>query len=490
MKTALKNRPDGIKNADGGWGNEFGNFDDIPDPEDSGFLKSLKKEMKKSGDTNAQNWVKVKKTFAAIVDDIENLKKSDPLHDEKLKKLTDDLVERQKQLDGFTASQKASEDALNLRIDEIEVAFKSGGAGSSDPKNEAKAAEALQYATEEACMGDQKLSHKKLLEIKGSLDIKSFEEKAEQVGIYFKSGREFLGSEFRANGAKSIFSGTEASGGVLVLPSWSDKMITRIYEDDPMMELADKLTISTDRVAMGVDDGEADAYWESSATAGHRKTDSPLPGTKTIYVNRLFAMPRVSNEMAEDSSINIEQWVNRKASDKMSRLTNQAFVNGNGDDKPRGFLKTENGTGLNQIPRFNVGWPFDADKLRQIQLEIKKPAMGMGTWMVSRGTYGQLIIMKDGNGAYYWQPSMDKFETEAVFLGSPIRLSPSMPDAADGAESIAFGRWNLVYQIVQRLGVTVFRDDYTENPWILFKTRLRIGGDVINGQPAVIGVNA
>ena len=55
-----------------------------------------------------------------------------------------------------------------------------------------------------------------------------------------------------------------------------------------------------------------------------------------------------------------------------------------------------------------------------------------------------------------------------------------MPDIAADSLSIAFGDMGQAYQIVDRMGIRVLRDPYTNKPYIKFYTTKRVGGDVLN----------
>ena len=55
-----------------------------------------------------------------------------------------------------------------------------------------------------------------------------------------------------------------------------------------------------------------------------------------------------------------------------------------------------------------------------------------------------------------------------------------MPDVAANALPIVFGNFQATYTIVDRLGVSVLRDPFTAKPHVLFDTRKRVGGDVVN----------
>jgi len=44
--------------------------------------------------------------------------------------------------------------------------------------------------------------------------------------------------------------------------------------------------------------------------------------------------------------------------------------------------------------------------------------------------------------------------------------------------------------VVDRLGITIQRDPFTQKPMVEFYTRKRVGGDVVNFQAIKIGVIA
>ncbi|MBU1621795.1 MAG: phage major capsid protein, partial [Gammaproteobacteria bacterium] len=66
----------------------------------------------------------------------------------------------------------------------------------------------------------------------------------------------------------------------------------------------------------------------------------------------------------------------------------------------------------------------------------------------------------------------------------------TMPTVAIGSLSVAIADWQEAYMIVDRLGITIQRDPYTQKPYVEFYTRKRVGGDVINYQAIKIGVVA
>jgi HK97 family phage major capsid protein len=68
----------------------------------------------------------------------------------------------------------------------------------------------------------------------------------------------------------------------------------------------------------------------------------------------------------------------------------------------------------------------------------------------------------------------------ASLVGYPIAWAANIPAIAAGATPIAFGDFRQAYTIVDRLGISTLRDPFTAKPFVLFYTRRRVGGDVVN----------
>ena len=60
----------------------------------------------------------------------------------------------------------------------------------------------------------------------------------------------------------------------------------------------------------------------------------------------------------------------------------------------------------------------------------------------------------------------------------PVIEAEDMPDVSPGSFAAAFGDFYRGYLIVDRSGVTVLRDPYSDKPYVLFYTTKRVGGGV------------
>jgi HK97 family phage major capsid protein len=96
---------------------------------------------------------------------------------------------------------------------------------------------------------------------------------------------------------------------------------------------------------------------------------------------------------------------------------------------------------------------------------------------MNRATIGTIRKFKDANGLPLWQPSTQMGQP-ANLLGFTMDEDEYMPDIATDSVAVGFGDWKRTYLIVDRIGMRVLRDPYTQKPFILFYTTKRVGGGV------------
>ena len=79
--------------------------------------------------------------------------------------------------------------------------------------------------------------------------------------------------------------------------------------------------------------------------------------------------------------------------------------------------------------------------------------------MLNRTTQSAVRKLKDGQGAYLWQPSGQP-GIPSTLMGFPVVEAEDMPDIATDSYAIAFGDFKRGYLIVDRVGIRVLRDPY------------------------------
>lgn len=314
----------------------------------------------------------------------------------------------------------------------------------------------------------------------------------EFLGVY-KSGlnkmlRHGPAAQLSAQEKAAMEVGSDPNGGYLVYPDLTGRMAKLQYETTPMRQLASIQEISSDRLDGGDDLDQADAGWVAEKGA-RIDTATPLIGKWEIVAQEIYAQPKATQKLLDDASVDFEAWLAEKGSDRFSRLENNAFVIGNGKGKPRGFVTYPAGVPtasawqkIEQIPSgasgaFAASKPGDA--LINMTGALKAPYLPNAKWLMGRLVVAEVRKLADTQGRYLWQPDFG-IAPGGTLLGFPVVRGEDLAPLAANSLSIAFGDFKEGYQIVDRIGIRVLRDPFTDKPNVRFYMTKRVGGDVVN----------
>ncbi|MDD3029971.1 MAG: phage major capsid protein [Alphaproteobacteria bacterium] len=282
-----------------------------------------------------------------------------------------------------------------------------------------------------------------------------------------------------------------AEGGYMVPQELSERIVTRQFDTTPMRKIATVMTVSTDAVEMLRDTAEPVAQWVSEIESRTDTADNGIARIR-IPVHELYAQPKATQKLLDDAFINVEEWLIAKVAAKFSRAENSAFVTGDGIGMPRGFTSYSAATdddasrawGTLQYVATGASAGFassnPADCLFDLMHTLKVGYHPDAAWVMPRAVADRIRKFKENTSqAYIWQPGLQQGQP-ATLLGFPVVLGEDMPAVADGSFSVAFGNFKEGYTIVDRIGMRILRDPYTDAPFVKFRCTKRTGGDVVN----------
>lgn len=314
--------------------------------------------------------------------------------------------------------------------------------------------------------------------------VEAYKAYASALNAYFRKG-EAITPDIR----NALSVGSDPDGGFYVTPAMSSTIGEFVYETSPMRSVAGVESIGTDSLEGFNDLDEATSGGWVGETASRSDTDTPQVGMWRIPVHEQYAQPKATQKMLDDSSIDIENWLARKIADKLSRDENTAFVTGNGTARPRGFTTytagTPTATNYEVIQQLTTGVSggFNAsdpgDDLIDMVFSVKNAYRTGAVWAMTRLTLAEVRKMQDGQGNYLWQPNFTQ-ERNGLLVGYPIVEMEDMAEIAADSLSVAFGNFRLGYKIVDRQGIRVLRDPFTDKPNVRFYTTKRVGGAIVN----------
>ena len=265
----------------------------------------------------------------------------------------------------------------------------------------------------------------------------------------------------------------DADGGYLVPEEFENQIVRGIDETNIIRSIAKVITTAHDR-KIPVAVGHSVATWTEENAAFTES--NPSFGQKQIDAFKLTDLIRVSTELLQDSAFNVEDYIIREFSYAFGVAEEQAFCVGTGTNQPTGIF-TENGGEVGFTT--SSATVITIDDVISLIYSLKAPYRKNAVFLMNDATVGLIRKLKDGNGAYLWQPSVQAGQPDKI-LGFDVYTTPFAPAIAGGALPIAFGDFQN-YWIGDRSGRTVQRlnELYATNGQIGYVATERVDGKVI-----------
>jgi len=299
---------------------------------------------------------------------------------------------------------------------------------------------------------------------------------------YLKTGQSF-GLELKAG----LSTASNSAG--YVVPEQTERAIERrLMAGSPMREIATVRTVGAGVFRKPVSTAGVASGWVAE-TAARPETDPATLALLEFPSADLYANPAATQSLLDDALIDLDEWLAAEVEDAFAAQETQAFVTGDGINKPKGFLsydivaEADHEWGEIGYVASGAAGAFvstsPTDRLIDLVYAPKAQYRPNGRFVMNRKTVSAVRKFKDGDGNYIWQPAQRAGET-ASLLGYRVTEIETMPDIAANSAAIAFGDFQRGYLIVDRAGVRVLRDPYSAKPYVLFYTTKRVGGGVQN----------
>jgi HK97 family phage major capsid protein len=283
---------------------------------------------------------------------------------------------------------------------------------------------------------------------------------------------------------KAMSVDSDPNGGFMTLPEFGGVIATKVFETSPLRSLANVTQIGSDTLEVVVDYDEADASW-TSERGSRSATNTPTLGKIDIYAHEMYANPQVTQKMLDDAVIDVEAWIQGKVADKFARKEATAFVTGSGVGQPKGIMSYTAGTTISsgQVEQVVTGDATNVtyDGFINTQNALKEPYQNNAHWLYQRATNAKVMLIKDGESRPIFNMNYDRNAgMEMLVLGKPVRFAADVAAVGSAALCAAYGDFRQAYQIVDRVGLRILRDPYTNKPYIGFYTTRRVGGGLVN----------
>ena len=366
---------------------------------------------------------------------LENLEQGtpDPLLDEKLAKLEAKL-DSQEDLNQQMTLQAKAQDQMGDRLDSLETVMKRPQAGieTQDVDRAMKAFDMLLRKGKEGCDPEE---------------------------------------------LKALTVSNDTTVGFLAPPEYIRELIKAVTEISPLRSVSRIRSTGQRSIQIPKRTGQFTAQW--TAEVGTRsETTGYRVGMEEIPTHELYALVDISNQMLEDSVFDLEAEMQQEFATQFAKGEGAGFIDGTSINQPEGIL-TNSDVGETASGHAST---LLADGLISLVHAVKSEYGQNGTFVFNRSTLADIRKLKDTAGQYVFQAGM--MLTAGVpntILGQPYVEATDMPDVAANAYPIVFGDFNQAYTIVDRVGLSVQRDNFTQATAgnVRYVARRRVGGQVV-----------
>ncbi|GAA6177923.1 phage major capsid protein [Sulfitobacter pacificus] len=337
----------------------------------------------------------------------------------------------------------------------------------------------LQQTEERMTMLDRKMTMPARTPLGGATDVGAHHQKA--FNAYLRNGDDdgLRGLELEG---KSLSTAVNSDGGYLVDPQTSATVQSVLNATASIRAIASVVQVEATSYDVLVDHTDVGAGWATEA-GPQAETDTPQIDRITIGLHELSALPKASQRLLDDSAFDIEGWLAGRIADKFARAEAGAFVNGDGIDKPMGFLThpaVDNDVwtwgNLGYVPS-EIDAEVTAEAIVDLVYALGAQYRANGSFVMNSKVAGLVRKLTDADGRFLWSDGLAAGEP-AMLMGYPVLVAEDMPDAASNSFSVAFGDFRAGYTVAERPDLRILRDPFSAKPHVLFYATKRVGGDV------------
>lgn len=283
---------------------------------------------------------------------------------------------------------------------------------------------------------------------------------------------------------RDLVKGTATAGGNTVPTSFRRQLYEHLIENSGIRQTRAEIitTSSGEALIMPKTTSHGGAGTITAEGTGIGESD-PTFGQGTLNAYKYTKLFQVSSELIQDTGVDLLAYLARAAGRALANGAGADMINGDGSDKPHGVMHAA-GTVVQKAGTAAGGKPT-ADDLIDLFYAVPEPYAQNGEWLMRRSTVGEVRKLKDNNGQYLWQPSIQVGAPDTI-LGHPVRTDPNVAAAGTVSTSIAFGDFS-AFKIRDVGSIRIERsDDFSfANDLVTYRAIMRTDSDLLDTTGAI-----
>ncbi len=224
--------------------------------------------------------------------------------------------------------------------------------------------------------------------------------------------------------------GTDANAGYLTAPvQFVNRLIAGLGNDMFMRQISNVVGPIGNAQSLGYPTVAVDASdidWTTEVTASPEEATIKF-GRREFRPQRLTKLLKVSRTLIRHAP-SADQEILTRILYKLEAAQENAYMNGTGTNSPLGiFTASANGISTDRDVVGSSSTAVTADDIIDTKYAVKGQYMRRASWVLHRDLCKSLAKLKDSNGQYIWQPSVQAEQPDRL-LGAPVYMSEYAPN--------------------------------------------------------------
>lgn len=224
--------------------------------------------------------------------------------------------------------------------------------------------------------------------------------------------------------------GSDGSGRYLIPTTYEEELVKKLECENFMRKIGTVVTTEHD-MRLPVSLTEAEGGWVDEG--GEISFMDAKFGQVKLGAHKLEVAFLITDELLEDSGIDLEKYAMEVFSEVIGENEEEAFLVGDGNGKPIGMIhQAEIGVTSEKVGEIIM------DDMVDLVHSLKSPYRAKGVFVMSEDAYIKLRKIKFFDGRPAQQPSLVEGEPERLF-GYDVYVSDYIPTVDGGNKPVLFG---------------------------------------------------
>ncbi|MTC37794.1 phage major capsid protein [Providencia alcalifaciens] len=287
---------------------------------------------------------------------------------------------------------------------------------------------------------------------------------------------------------KAMQVGSDPDGGFAVPEELDRNIISMLRDEVVMRQECNVVTVGSPSFKRLVNQGGSNSGWVGEVDKRPETKTPKLASIEPVW-GEIYGNPSATQTMLDDAFFDVEQFITGDLAIEFAEQEEAAFTNGDGIKKPKGLLaygsdeQADKDRDWGKLQHLLLKKPTEvtADEIMKLIYTMRKVYRSGAKFMMNNNTLFQVRTLKDAQGNYLWQPGLQLGQPSAL-LGYGIAENEQFSDVVAESTPIAFGNFKRCYTILDRMGVRMLRDPYTNKPFVHFYTTKRVGSMMVDSN--------